>query len=243
MISGVFSTLGGRYACERKLEVLSNNIANAVTPGFKASRVIFSVVPVENPDDLGNTGDVQQTYVNITESYVHFSDAPSVETGNPFDLSIQGNGFFVVSTPTGNRYTRNGQFSLNTEKKLVTNDGSPVMGEGGGDIGIDGKDVKIEPDGSIFVDGTQAGRIKVVDFADRRKLINSGRSLFENTDPNSAEIAASGVAVKQGAYEASNVDVMKEMVDLINTMRAYEAYTKVDQMTGDVFEKLIAMGR
>jgi flagellar basal-body rod protein FlgF len=240
MINGIYSTLGGRYACERKLEILSNNVANAVTPGFKALRPVFSVVPVADSD---NPDEVQQTYVNIADSYVYFSDAPFVETGNPFDLGIQGSGFFVVSTPQGNMYTRNGQFTLNTEKKLVTTDGNPVMSEGGGEITIDGKDVKIEDDGSIFVDGTQTGRIKVVDFASKKSLRNFGKSLFENTDPNNAETTVAGASVKQGAYEASNVNVMEEMVELINTMRAYEAFTKVDQMAGDVLGQLISLGR
>jgi len=240
MLNGVFSTLGGRYACERQLEVLSNNVANAVTPGFKALRAVFTVVPVE---DSENPDAVQQTYVKITEAYVHFSDAPFVETGNHFDLAIQGGGFFVVSTPQGNMYTRNGQFTLSQEKKLVTTDGNRVLGENGGEITIDGKDVNIEVDGSIFVDGSRSDRIKVVDFENKAALRNSGKSLFENTDPTNVESIASGASIKQGAYESSNVDVMKEMVDLINTMRAYEAYTKVDQMAGDVLEKLIAMGR
>jgi flagellar basal-body rod protein FlgF len=239
MINGIFSTLGGRYACERKLDVLANNVANALTPGFKAVRAAFTVVPVE---DLNNPDGVQQTYVNITESYVHFSDAPFVETGNPFDLAIQGSGLFVISTPQGNMYTKNGQFTLSTEKKLVTMDGNHVLGEGG-EITIDGKDVKIEADGEIFVDGVRAEKIRVVDFENKGTLRNFGKSLFENTDPNNAEIAAPEATIKQGAYEASNVDVMKEMTDLISTMRAYEAYTKVDQMAGEVLEKLIEAGR
>ncbi len=239
MINNIFSTICSKSANERRLEIVSSNLANALTPGFKAIRPVFSVVPVaetDNPDQL------QQTYVNITDTYVHFSDAPLVQTGNAFDLAIEGTGFFVVSTSTGNMYTRNGQFALNEQMKLVTAAGNPVMGEGG-EITIDGKDIKIEVDGSIFVDGTKVDQIKVVDFNDKKSLRNVGDSLFENRNELNAEVSASGCTIRQGAYETSNVDVMKEMVELISALRAYETYTKVDQMTTDVLDKLIEMGR
>jgi len=140
-------------------------------------------------------------------------------------------------------YTRNGQFTLDSNKRLVTMDGKTVVGQSGGEITIDGKDVKIEVDGSVLVDGVRADAIKVVDFADKRSLRNSGKSLFVNVDDGNAEIASKGFSVKQGAYEASNVDVMKEMVELINALRAYESYTKIDQMAGDILQKLIELGR
>jgi flagellar basal-body rod protein FlgF len=240
MINRIFSTLGGKSANERRLEILSNNVANALTPGFKASRPVFNLAPVGDPSD---PAELQQTYVNIADSYVHFSDAPFVETGNPLDLAIEGSGFFVVSTPSGEMYTRNGQFTLDTNKRLVTMNGNSVVGRSGGEITIEGKDVKIEVDGSIFVDGVRTDSIKVVDFADKKSLRNSGQSLFVNADVNNSETASKGFSVKQGAYEASNVDVMKEMVELINALRAYETYTKIDQMAGDVMQKLMEMGR
>ncbi len=217
---------------------MSNNVANALTPGFKASRLVFSVETVGDPDDPTQT---EQTYVNISDSYVHFSDAPFVQTGNPLDLGIEGEGFFVVSTPEGNMYTRNGQFTLNTEKKLVTSDGYPVLSEGGGEITIDGMDVKIEVDGSIYVDGMRTEQVKVVNFEKTSSLKNFGKTLFQNTDTTNEEVAAAQASVRQGVFESSNVDVMKEMVDLIETVRAFEAYTKVDQMTADVIDKLIQL--
>lgn len=230
--------MGGKYTSGRRLEIMSNNVANALTPGFKASRLVFSVEAVGDPDDPTQT---QQTYVNISDSYVHFSDAPFVQTGNPFDLGIEGDGFFVVSTPQGNMYTRNGQFTLSTEKKLVTADGYPVMSAGGGEITIDGKEVKIEVDGSIYVDGVRTERVKVVDFEKKNSLKNFGKSLFQNTDTANAEGAAANASIRQGAYESSNVEVVKEMVELIETVRAFEAYTKVDQMTADAVDKLIQL--
>jgi flagellar basal-body rod protein FlgF len=240
MINDIFSTIGSKSANERRLEILSSNVANALTPGYKAIRPVFSVASAGEPD---NPDQLQQTYVNITDTYVHFSDAPLVQTGNTLDLAIEGSGFFVVSTPSGNMYTRNGQFTLDSDKRLVTTDGNPVVGEGGGEITINGKDVKIEVDGSVYVDGARIDSIKVVDFADKKPLRNIGQSLFSNTDVKNTETTATGFSMRQGAYEASNVDVMKEMVELVSALRAYETYTKVDQMAGDVLEKLIEMGK
>jgi flagellar basal-body rod protein FlgF len=239
MINNIFSTICSKSANERILEIVSSNVANALTPGFKAIRPIFSVVSVGETD---NPEQLQQTYVNVTDTYVHFSDAPLVQTGSTFDLAIEGNGFFVISTATGDMYTRNGQFTLDDQERLVTANGNPVLGEGG-EITVDGKDVKIEVDGSVFVDGERIDKIKVVDFDNKKSLANAGNSLFTNLDEKNGEVSASGFAIRQGAYEASNVNVMKEMVELISALRAYETYTKVDQMTSDIFEKLIEMGR
>jgi flagellar basal-body rod protein FlgF len=240
MINRIISTLGGKFTNERKLDILANNVANAATPGFKAHRVAVGVTAVTDttqPDDL------QQTYVYEIESYVHFSDAPMVETGNNLDLAIEGSGFFVVSTPQGNMYTRNGQFTLDSQKKLVTANGETVQGQSGSDITIDGRDIKIETDGSIFVDGSRIDGIKIVDFANKNSLRNSGNSLFINTDITNGEITPDQFTLRQGAYEASNVSVMTEMVELISTLRAYETYAKVDQITSETLQKLIDMGK
>jgi flagellar basal-body rod protein FlgG len=140
-------------------------------------------------------------------------------------------------------YTRNGQFALNGDKQLVTQDGRPVMGESGGEIILDGKDVNIETDGTIYVDQIRVDRIKVVDFEDKKDLRNYGASLFINTNNDNMEQPVDMPSVKQGAYEGSNVEVMKELVDMISTMRAYETYTKVDQAFNDLMGKLLQLGK
>ena len=240
MIKGIFATLAGKQVNERRLDIISNNLANSLTAGYKASRPVFNVVTVESESAEANKP--QSTYVNIYDSYIHFSDAPLVETGNTYDCAVEGDGFFVVSTPEGTRYTRNGQFMLNNERKLVTLDGNPVMGQGG-EISIDGKQVSIEKDGSIFVDKILADVLKVVDFSSRGGLKNAGRSLFVNTNPVNEEITPRNNAVRQGFYEASNVNVVRELVDMISSVRAYETYTKVDLMFDDMLGKLNDKGR
>ncbi len=241
MLKGIFATLNGKSASARRLDIISNNIANALTPGYKVIRPVFNVS--ETPETDTEPGLLHPTYVNMADSYIHFSDAPLMATGNPLDVALEGPGFFVVSTPSGNMYTRNGQFSLSADKKLVTQDGKPVMGDSGAEITIDGKDVKIETDGTIYVDRVRVDRLKVVDFKDKKDLRNYGASLFVNTSKDNNESTADATTIKQGAYEASNVEVMKELVDMISTMRAYETYTKVDQAFNDMMAKLLDMSK
>jgi flagellar basal-body rod protein FlgF len=243
MIEGIYSTMSGKFVAEKRMELISNNLANALTPGYKASRP--KVTRAED-DSLPRSPDqLTPTYMYIIESYIHFSGAPLVETKNPLDVAIEGDGFFVISTKEGNMYTRNGNFTLDQEKRLVTLDGSPVLGQNG-EITIDarqGGDVKIENDGSIFVDKVLVDRLKIADFTDKKGLLNYGQSRFVNTNPAAPEITPENFSVKQGSYEASNVNVMSEMVDMMSTVRAYEAYTKVDQFFGDMLQKLVNMGR
>jgi flagellar basal-body rod protein FlgF len=243
MLKGIFSTMSGKFVTEKRMEMISNNLANALTSGYKASRPTVNVV--EDNSSPRSADQLTGTYVNVLESYINFSDAPLVETKNALDVGIDGNGFFVVSTKDGNMYTRNGKFTLDQEKRLTTLDGSPVLGQNG-EITIDarqGGDIKIENDGSIFVDKILVDRLKIADFADKKGLLNYGESKFVNTNPANLEITPDNFTVKQGFYEASNVNVMSEMVDMMSTLRAYETYTKVDQFFGDMLEKLVNMGR
>jgi flagellar basal-body rod protein FlgF len=240
MISGIFGTLGGKMANARRLDITSNNIANANTPGFKAIRPIFENVTSDEPVEEDK---MEPSYVRIPDSYIHFSDASMVQTGGTLDLAIEGDGFFVVSTPGGKMYTRNGQFTLNGDKKLVTPDGYPVLGDGGNDITLDGKNVSIETDGSIYVDNDRVDRIRIVDLENKQDLRNAGKSLYINTNKDNAEKTPDNIMVRQGYFEASNVDVVREMIELIQSLRAYETYTKVDQTFSDILGRLIDLGK
>jgi len=240
MLKGIFSTLSGKFLTERRMEMISNNIANAITPGFKTSRPVFNVE--KSADIPARSGEQQNTYINVLDSYIHFSDAPLVESGNKLDLGIEGDGFFVISTKDGNMYTRNGQFTINKEKKLVALDGMPVLGQSG-EIAIEGADIRIESDGSIYVDKRFIDKIKIVDFKDKKDLRNYGSSLFINMNKNNPEDTSEKYSVKQGFYESSNVNVMQEMIEMMSTLRAYESYSKVDQFFGDMMTKLINIGR
>lgn len=241
MLKGIYRTITGKAVTERRMEMVANNIANCLTAGYKASRPIFKLI-----DDIqGSQADKtvsQKGSVHTLSSYINFSEGVLVETGNTLDVGIQGDGFFVVLVNGKNMYTRNGQFTLNNEKKLVTMDGNPVLGEGG-EITIDGADIKIESDGTIYVDKKFVDKIRVVTFEDKSILKNYGRSLYVKSDERAQEKTPENYTVKQGCYESSNVDVIKEMVEMLSTLRAYESYTKVDQFFNEMMSKLINLGR
>jgi len=243
MLKGIYRALTGKAVTERRMEMVANNIANALTAGYKASRPIFKIIDDQRGFQADKT--VQQVgsgSIYDLSSYTNFAEAAMVESGNNLDVGIEGDGFFVVVLDGKNMYTRNGQFTLNQEKKLITMDGNPVMGEGG-DITIDGSDVKIELDGTIYVDKKYANKIRIVTFDDKTSLRNYGRSLFVNTDKRAEEKIPEQYTLKQGFYEASNVDIIKEMIEMMSALRAYESYTKVDQFFSEMMSKLINLGR
>ena len=240
-MKGIYTVVSGAVAQERRLGFISNNLANALTAGYKSSKAVFEGVLSSSVIDV-ETNKEDNTFVGTYDSRINFAEGSLVETGNKLDLALQGDGFFVIRTPEGDRYTRNGQFALDADKKLVTHDGFPVAGEGG-EISVDGKEVSIEKDGSVFVDKALAGKLKLVRFAAKEFLRPVGRSLFENMNQGNGELPVVGISVNQGFNEASNVEVVKEMLDMIACMRAYEAYRKVQQTAGDMASKLQEVAR
>ena len=248
-MKGIYTVVSGAVAQERRLGFISNNLANALTAGYKSSKPIFEGVLSSSVMET-HTNKEDNTFVGTYESHINFDQGSFADTGNRLDLALQGDGFFVIRTPEGHRYTRNGQFALNADKVLVTQSGFPVVGEGG-DIVIDGRDVVIEKDGSVLVekdgsakvDRTPAGKLKLVRFAEKEFLRPVGRSLFENVNPENRELRTEDCSVNQGYTEASNVEVVKEMLNMIACMRAYEAYRKVQQTASDMSTKLQEVAR
>jgi flagellar basal-body rod protein FlgG len=234
----------GKYIAQRRLEMIANNIANSLTPGFKSARAVINISQSANTEGEEDRIGLEGAMVNILDTYIDLSGAPLIQTGNTFDFALEGNGFFVISTREGLKYTRNGNFHLDNNKRLVTTNGDPVMGDGGEiTIPASTQDIKVEEDGTIVADGIPLNKIKVVDLQNRNRLKYAGGGLFVNEDRGNLERPSEGYSIRQGFYEASNVDTMKEMVNLISAMRAYEAYTKIDDSISDVTGKLINMGR
>jgi flagellar basal-body rod protein FlgF len=238
-MSGIYTVVSGAVAEEKRLGFISNNLANALTTGYKAARPVFEAVLSSSIID---TDQAESTFVGTYDSYINFADGSLIDSGNRLDLAFQGDGFFVIHTAQGERYTRNGRFKLDASGKLVTQDGNSVAGEGG-DIIINGKQFTIETDGSVTVDRASVGKLKTVRFATKEYLRPVGNSLFENVNPENQELPTVNCTVKQGFHEASNVEVVKEMIDMIACTRAYEAYSKIQQAFGDMESKLQEVAR
>jgi flagellar basal-body rod protein FlgG len=236
MNSGMYSALSGNLAAMTRMDIISNNLANVNTPGFKKDKVTFegllssATAPPAVPQSL--TADPILQRENV---FVDYASGPVVQTGNPLDMTIDGDGFFAISTPEGIAYTRQGNFRLSADGTLVTADGYPVQGQGGS-IRISGSKVEIDAKGLVRVDGEESGSISVLDFPKPYALKKTGSALFVPSDPESAPQSASG-ALRQGHLEGSNVETVSEMVQMIENSRYFEACQKVILSFNDLTSK------
>jgi flagellar basal-body rod protein FlgG len=210
-----------------KQDVIANNLANVNTTGFKrdyASLRSFSeelVYAMEGRPDSGYS----QTPIGTLSSGVGIGETGFINTN-----ALSGDGFFAVSTPTGERYTRNGNFNVDGLGRLVDQDGNFVLGESG-PVAIDGNDVVIDEMGRVFVDTVQVDTLRIRGF-DSDELRKVGDNLFvASTQGRTAD-----AVVKQRYLEGSNVDVVGEMVEMMATSRSFEANQRIlksqDEMLG-----------
>ncbi|OGT99532.1 MAG: flagellar basal-body rod protein FlgF [Geobacteraceae bacterium GWB2_52_12] len=239
MNSGMYSALSGNLAAMRKLDVISNNLANINTPGYKRDKMSFEglLAGGVNPPAVpqGTTADPILQKENI---YIDHSSGPVSQSSNPLDLALNGEGFFAVTTPEGTAYTRQGNFRTSAEGTLVTVDGYPVQGTGGAAINIKGNSVEIDSLGSVTVDGIPVGAISIVDFEKPYTMTKNGAALFVPSDPQA--VPQPGKAqVQQGHIEGSNVESISEMVQLIETNRYFEACSKVIKGFDDMAAKAV----
>ena len=226
MIRGIYIAASGMVAQEAKQSAISNNLANASTPGFKRDIAVgesFSdIVSGLARSPVGRLG----MSTAITAVYSDLSPGSMASTENPFDLAIEGDGMFEIQTDTGIRYTRTGNFKLDAESYLVTRDGHRVMGVDG-PIRVDGSLV-VQDDGGVYSGGEFRGQLRVMIPAADDVLVKVGGGLFRERDGTSGAAgmvqAQPGEArVIQGALESANVNVVREMVDMIAGYRTYEA--------------------
>jgi flagellar basal-body rod protein FlgF len=195
-----------------QMDHTANNLANASTPGFKAEHL-------RALQALGADGETP------SETIIDFTRGPSEVTGNTLDLNIEGDGFFVIQTKKGLAFTRKGDFTIDRDNRLVTQDGAPVMSESGA-ITLRPGNINISRDGSVIVDADVVGNLRIVDFDKRTELIRTGEGLYKDSGaagmkrPPRTEIAS-------GYLERSNVNVIREMVEMIEINRSFEYYQKI----------------
>lgn len=216
----------------RRVEMSAHNIANASTPGFK------SEVPFQ---DLLYTADVGGLDVDGSiAAGTDFTTGKLAHTGNPFDLAIEGDGFFGIGTPDGTAYTRAGSFHLADDGRLVNAQGWPVQADSGGDITLSGKDWRIAPDGSVIDDGNPIAMVGVFTVADTKSLQRTKDGLFLGNATSAS--ARADARVRQGFIETSNVVVGDDMVRVMAAMRRVESGQKLvqayDDMIGNVLQRM-----
>ncbi len=222
----------GALRQERRFQLISQNLSNVQTVGYKKDVPVFSTLFFQALEHSG--GERQEL------STVSFQQGTIEKTGNSFDLAIEGEGFFKVITPNGVRYTRAGHFKMDREGRLSQADGFPVLGRNG-EIRLNGKEMVVEKDGSIKLNGAEADRIALVSFANPSRLKKEGKNLFISETPED-EKEVQSVSVLQGYLEQSNVNSIEEMVRLIDALRTYESCLKViqsrDELNGKVVNEL-----
>jgi flagellar basal-body rod protein FlgF len=212
--------LSQQAALRREMTVIANNLANMNTSGFKSERLLFEeyVMPVAR-DHNWRAGSNRLSYVQDGAILRNFEPGRMKRTGNPLDVAINGKGWFVVQTPDGEQYTRNGHFNINADGTLTTSTGNPVLIEGGLiTFRPDETDFSISRDGMVSSSAGQKGRLRIVEFENENKLKKQGNSLLSSEEPGSP---AKTVNLIQGMLEDSNVKPVVEMTRMIEVQRAY----------------------
>jgi flagellar basal-body rod protein FlgG len=232
----MYSALSGNLAAMNRMDIISNNLANVNTPGFKKDKMTFEgmLSSVTNPPAVppSTTADPILQKSNV---YIDYVAGPVSQTGNTFDMAIDGDGFFVVNTPDGLAYTRQGNFRLSADGTLVTTDGFAVQGQGG-PIRISGNRIEIDSKGVVMADGTQAGTISMVDFPKPYALTKTGSAMFVPENPETVAQPATG-ELRQSHLEGSNVETITEMVQMIETSRYFDACQRAILSFNDMTSK------
>lgn len=224
----IYPALSGATATWTQMELISNNMANSSTSGFKAGEIAFELV------GAGGEGDV---YVGTTENMLDLSDGNIVKDDDPTHLALQGNGFFAVQTPEGMMLTRNGRFSLNTNGELVTGNGDKLLDIGGNAIAIPpGESLQVTTSGEVL--GSKSGHLAQIQVA-------TGPAIPESANlwrPMGALNISENFTITQGALEGSNVDPMATMVDLIEASRYFEVFQKAMQASDELDQRVNKLG-
>ncbi|NWF52956.1 MAG: flagellar hook basal-body protein [Nitrospirae bacterium] len=219
MHKGIYIALSGAVLKYAQMEILSHNIANADTIGYKRDDVSFKDYLI--PQDIVNNQPDGRAMSYFSKFRIDMSSGVHVKTGSLLDVAIEGNGFIVLE---GNRYTRRGDFKKDREGYLTTQNGIKVMGQKG-PIKLPEGEVEISQSGDISVNGNKIDSLKIVDFKQTEDITKAGGDIFFS---KGRPVNAKAI-VKQGYVEKSNVGVVKEMVGMIEMLREFEMFQKAIQ--------------
>ncbi len=222
MPNGIYTALSGALAQETLFELSSNNLANVETAGFRGQKGVFKEVLAQYENEPPNAS---QRMVKVDEVITDFEPGRLVHTDRPLDTMILGDGFYAVDTPDGERYTRSGVFSIDAERKLVDMNGYAIVGDGGPIEVPEGESITIAENGTISAGELEIGRLKVVQFEEQEQLQRFGHNLFV-APPELEPVAVENPTLRIGVYESSNVNVVREMTEIVKISRAHEAFQR-----------------
>jgi len=273
MLRGIYTGASGMIAQEARMDAIANNLANVDKTSYKKDMAIFKafpdmvirrinesglgLTPVGSYDSMPYVGKLG-TGVEVNEVFTDFGQGSLQRTENSFDLALEGQGFFTVMTERGERYTRDGSFTINQDGILMTHNGNPVMGENG-IIRIQKHNFMINERGEVIVNGDLSAnprdvvsiasndwsnpvvidKLKVVSFENMRHIKKEGDSMYRETEYSGPPLPPGEYKVIQGFLEKSNVNIVREMVDMIEVNRSYEANQKTVTSHDQTLGKLI----
>jgi flagellar basal-body rod protein FlgF len=237
MDNSLLVSLSQQLAAFQSMDVIANNIANVSTPGYRREQPTFQEYVAQMPPGEGEKGTQTLSFVQDTGIVRDMSEGAPQTTDAPFDVAIHGKGFFVVQTPSGTRYTRNGHFGLDAGGQIVDDAGDPVQGDGGAiSISPDDGDIHIGVDGTLSGKNGQIAKLKVMSFTNEAALQKEGANMFSTAaTPN----AATDFTLAQGRLESSNVQPVVEISRMIDVMRAYQATATLTQSHEDLMRQAI----
>lgn len=243
MDTSLYVGLSKQMILRRELEVAANNIANADTTGFKVESMTVAADPLKPANSPSSTAPIQ--YVIDTGLARNFSQGALQSTGAPLDVAIDGDGFFQVSTAAGTHFTRDGRFATNAQGQMVTQSGDPVLDASGSPISLSltGGPASIAADGTISqalpgqAQSQIVGKLGVVSFASLSGLSKAGNGLYTNN--GAAPSPSTKSMIHQGMLEASNVQPVLQVTDLIRISRAYDQLSSVMNNTADLSSRSI----
>ena len=221
-LKGIIDTARSLAYWERLQEVTSNNVANANTDAFKADRLAAHILPGgEHPVPVQSTD---------------LSGGSLRDTGRPLDLALEGDGYFVVRTARGERLLRGGSLRLDAQGVLTDMNANPVLGTQGPMV-LSGANIEVHGDGTVVVDGSVAGRLRIESPNAPDRMLKEGQGRFIPGGPTH-EVDEGGTQVRQGAVEEANMDPLLSMIDLVTIQRAYatniEALHAMDSVLGTI---------
>ncbi|MCK5540518.1 MAG: flagellar hook basal-body protein [Deltaproteobacteria bacterium] len=238
----IYTALSGAMANDRRQEITANNLANVNSGGFRRDVPLFATVYDQvsgsnRPSDNSQGIIEHNCFVVHDGNWIDFQTGAMQDTGNPLDMALDGEGFFVMKRVADGKlyYTRDGHFRLNEQRELVAINGDQVMAAGEEDIPLllagDNSgapdDIKIGKLGDVMVDGQSVGALRLMTFTDLQGLQKFGDAGFVESSASGPPETAEQLVVNQGVRELSNVNILKEMVSLIEISRQYEAQQKV----------------
>ena len=234
MNTGLYDGVAAMASAEKRLESIVSNLANLNVNGFKrhgaATRSFDAVLRGQTRRQV------------TTKTTIDFQQGTLRPTGNTYDLALAGKGFFVLETPEGPAYTRDGQFRIDDEGVLQTHTGFPVAWDGAGGV-IDplGEEVRFDPGGEVWQGATSVGRLRIQNFESLEQL-RPTRGGFYKAPPGQID-ATHTAEVRQGFLERANVNAVDEMVGMISAQRSFESATKMLSMIDQTYRRLMSSRR